>query len=204
MNSPLDSLSETSFEFTMSRTQALTVSWQGRLLCSSRDPLAEAKGWVRSQFFKDSTKVIVLGLGAGHHITALAEERLNQRIVVLDYHQTLIEKFLVPKNVEVINALSLGEEAMKSLVQEALPVLGFRPAWSGLERDYEYLKRDLCGQTPASLRAQAEFRGYYNLSQALNEKAPTIVTVKEINSLMEKDKDSKESKVWQVLRELVK
>jgi len=166
--------------------------------------LAEAKGWVRSQFFKDSASVIVLGLGAGHHVTALAEERPQQSIVVLDYHETLISRFTAPKNVEIINALSISEEAMRSLVQKALPVLGFRPAWSGLERDYEYLKRDLCGQTPESLRAQAEFRGYYNLSQALNQKSTSVVTVKEISSLMDQDKDSKESKVWQVLRELVK
>lgn len=211
MNKVSDSLSETSFEFSLSRSGAVTVSWQGRLLCSSRDPLAEAQGWTRHQGFSVVDQVIVLGLGVGHHVQLLAEQRPQQQILVLDYHSQLIKKFNNENSLSNVKTQDLhfctGNELM-SLIQQALPVFAFRPAWSGLEQQYELLKKELSGQSTHALKLQAQAGSCYQLAQALRDGQKNIlndyISIKDIEVLMQGDKNSFEAKAWQVLRELVK
>lgn len=187
------------------------MSWQGRLLCSSRDPGAEATKWAEQQSFKNEDTVLVLGLGAGHHLQALRVLRPTQKFIVLDYHQALIEKFVVEAlvdNCQLIHVSENSKDIVKAMVKASLPVLFFRQATSGLEKEYENLRKDLIGANQQSLALQSQAKGCYHLSQLLTEKSADSFTdflsIKDIDHLMVDHKENKEAKIWQVLRELVK
>lgn len=70
---------------------ALTLD--GRWLCSSVDPSREARQWVDAHrgVLARTERALVLGVGAGHHLAALAREFPSLRILALTLTSPVIE-----------------------------------------------------------------------------------------------------------------
>lgn len=188
-------------ELTLSQGCAVP-SIEGRFFCSRRDPMREALSWLQAheRLLKSASRVIVLGLGAGFH---LENWKFTKDLTVVELRPQLIERWtrLRPQAAAPIRFRSeLNEAALDQTVIE------FRPAWNGLESEYETLSRTLRGVSRISLQNQAEKKDLWILSEALqNLELPENVelTIKDIVQCLSIENQSEEARMWRALRELV-
>lgn len=110
-----------------------TVSRNGRLLCSPRNPVKEAVDWLKRQnITSEDRSVLVLGYGAGFHVHELKKQfpNLNIHILELDMNYNNVDfQFVTNPNMEEYDA-----------------ILSFRPAWAGMEEKYLKLYLQLTGR----------------------------------------------------------
>ncbi len=175
-------------------------SIEGRLFCSRRNPEREAALWIENhrQVLKSAQAVLVLGLGAGFHLAALPKQL---KIQVIELRPPLIARWQAmgaSENLQIIDAADIE-------ISET-PVLEFRPAWSGLESQYEALSRNLRGLHRSALQREADRKDLWILAQALqNARLPENLelTIKDIVNLIPIENQSEEARLWRALRELV-
>lgn len=80
----VESLTESEIQWFATPSGAMTARFQGRLLASARDPLDEARELVSSLDLTSAGLFAVMGLGAGHHVDALAK-RLGRHGAIFVY-----------------------------------------------------------------------------------------------------------------------
>lgn len=142
----------------------------GAPLCSLRDPRKEAIGWaLRWKELYDYPALVVVGLGAAHHLRALSEQHPDQLIqVVYDGNDYL------DNSIQILRS-GLSSQVKFTSIQSAAdlreisfdgPILLYRPACSMIE--LEYFKM-ICGQDTTTLKMQAEKLGFYSLANSLNQ-----------------------------------
>jgi hypothetical protein len=161
--------------------------------CSRRDPVREAELWLQRQ--KISGPVLVLGLGAGFHIQALPVEL---EIHVIELRPALVERW------QRINKRLLKIHDPK--IDFCGEILEFRPAWSGLEIQYQEISNNLRGLNRQGLQTKAEAQDLWILSEALRKsELPENyeITIKDIVNLIPIENQSEEARLWRALRELV-
>ncbi|RME14218.1 MAG: hypothetical protein D6797_09350 [Bdellovibrio sp.] len=80
-------------EIRKSRNGQTVALWDGRHLCSSIDPLAEAQKWCQGyqKKIERGGALVVLGLGCGYHVEELLKE--NHLIIVIEKQEKLIDLF---------------------------------------------------------------------------------------------------------------
>ncbi len=72
-------------EIERARTGARVIRWQGRLLASRIDPVGESELWVAEDIRCASKKpLVVVGLGSGYHVLAVAKMRPDVPTVVVE------------------------------------------------------------------------------------------------------------------------
>jgi hypothetical protein len=178
-------------------------SIEGRLFCSRRNPEREAALWIENhrQVLKSARQVSVLGLGAGFHIVALPT---HLEIQVIELRPQLIARWQ-----EMGWGQNLPNTRITLQVDAAKvegPILEFRPAWSGLEAQYETMSRNLRGVHRSALENEAERKDLWILAQALQKaRLPENLelTIKDIVNLIPIENQSEEARLWRALRELV-
>lgn len=177
----------------------------GAPLCSLRDPRKEAVGWAtRWMELQDYPSLVVVGLGAAHHLQALAEQHPDQRISVVfdgnDYSETLIQVLRsgIESQVQFVpvqNTLDLSQFSFSG------PILLYRPACSGVELEYF---RIICGQDPQTLKVQAEKLGFHSLASSLAQVPPGVAynfaSIKNLSLAPE----SREAQLVDLLSEVVR
>lgn len=168
--------SESDYELTKTVHGQELISWQGRTLCSSRDPLREGEKWASLVQAKFGGKVVILGLGLGYHVQALASLRPDLLIHVFDLHETLLQRFESPRQV----ILHKSSSPMYLKFDE---VYDFQPAQQGLEKEYQLLKQNLFGVE----------------TEVLLEKK----NIKQICALYP-EVNTREAKLWMALKEIVR
>ncbi len=168
--------------------EPLQITRNGYALCSQRNPEREAKIWLQQweNYLVDELEIVVVGLGATHHIHLLAQKFSDILIHVIEPDVKLIEFY--KQNSYTLNSQSetgvsfsrvhmLNEVSVTDLERfQLLPVLDFRPAWQGFESHYQDILIHL--------------RGDNN-------------NIKEICYHLAEEDQSQEAKIWRALRELV-
>jgi hypothetical protein len=150
-------------------------SRNGLLLCSPRDPEREANAWFDKQkLIESDKKIIVLGAGIGYHIKEIQKHFPEIKIDVLEL-DTDTRNELKISNVNLIEH-SVGVE---NIIFDA--VLGFRPAWAGYEKEYTDI---FLGLTQRDILSEISFK----LKGA---------------SFAEDSAHTEDTKLWEVLRELI-
>jgi len=177
----------------------ISLSRNGRWLCSPRGPLAEARNWVTRQLVQVEDKVVlILGGGAGYHATLLQEQypRTEFRVVEIDNEIPDLGNRGTLQWLTIEQALSLGCENYNL-------VLNFRPAWGGIEAQYMNLYFKLTQNSPESLSVVARNMGKVLTAESLERKNLGIdFSLKDL-SFHDSDSDAAEVKMWKALRELI-
>jgi hypothetical protein len=176
-------------------------SIEGRFFCSRRDPKREAQSWLEAhqRKIKSNQPLIILGLGAGFHIDLLQSEIQNP-IHVIE---------LRPELVGCWKAQNPDSHILICHQATGIPfgcLLEFRPAWSGLEAEYETLSRELRQVSRSSLHQSAEEQDLWILAEALkHSQLPENLelTIKDIVQMIPLENQSEEARLWRALRELV-
>lgn len=114
---------------------------EGRALCSTRDPLSEARQWVSRQQIEQPL-VFLIGHGSGFHVKKLREFAPQARIVTVDINAELSPDICLPEWAPAEDVWKIVEPVLK----EGFQVLRFRPAWSGAETQFQRLEDLFCGR----------------------------------------------------------
>lgn len=181
--------------------------WQGRALCSLRDPRKEAVQWAEGLALRSPDAVIVVGAGLGYHLFELADRFPKADIVALDgkseLQRTLPEnlraEFDARKNrLRVVWGL---EDVCRFAMQASTAsVVRFRPACGDFENE---IFEDLLGHAPPLFGRRAALLGY-DFSKAIAAVPESLaVNVKSLDP-EHLAIDSREAKLLRVLRELVR
>jgi hypothetical protein len=177
------------------------MSRSGRLLCSPRDPVREAQGWLsRQKIAASDQRILVLGLGAAYHLKEL----------LVAYPQVQVHVLELNEETRMSQGEWLEQESTRVAVYSSVDalfknnynlILSFRPAWSQYEVPYVHALLFLTQKSDEALLQAAEAEGLAKTASLLkNRQVP--FTLKDLHFLGE-DGSHTEIKVWRCLRELV-
>ncbi len=157
------------------------VRYRKRQLCSFIDPISEARQWV--EHYRDemglSQSLVLLGLGAGHHVLEV-KRNFNGKIVVIEKISQLIERFRSENpssfladihfiELDRINGISDFES-----FKRPFGVMTFAPAIYSHLKEYEDLYALLKGRSPKNINEQFKLRGHdhFFCPQSLDTQSP--------------------------------
>ncbi len=193
------------------------IRYQGRLLASRFDPRSEAFAWVESRReFIDSVKnIVVLGLGAGHHVAALVEN-CAARILVLEASDEILEagSALHDFNKDrvrierITTARALrASDAVKAAVKESFIVL-VHPASNAVNLElYQSCRDQLLGREWGALSWQWKMRNGpdFDANPRIDSKKGEALTIYDLEQTeLVQDSEEREKLLFKALRELVK
>jgi|GEM_PF-5256523 len=169
----------------------------GRLLCSPRNPEQEARHWLEQiNLRSDDRDIVVVGLGAGHHVRILAASNPLLRVCVVELNAELRQRFLPPASVRVLDP--------DSEIQKIDYVVGFRPAWQAMEKDYLQVYVKLSQISRPAAQEAAEKAGLVLTAQRIQSLPDQVHFSLKALDFLEEDSAQQEVKIWRCLRELVK
>lgn len=194
---------------------------EGRLLCSPRDPRREAQKWCERYSQIRNKSVVIIGLGAGHHVLEWIRQNPQSQVVVLEKDQGLLDAFecesALPQNVKIIAMRTveafIGSEMWMNLLEGGYHVLAFKPAWQGAEKFFLDLYLGLTQSTVTSFTQACEHLGL-SLSKreillvAAQDTGKSFSPVHHLAELpadqLQKASEAEELILWKCLREMVK
>lgn len=173
-----------------------------RLLCSPRDPIIEARRWVERHSQMSSVNgVIVVGLGAGHHIDALVAAHPDLSVLVIEVSENLCTEFVRLRGERAsgkVTQVCVGQSEdlllrpeYANAIAHGYAVLSFRPSWQGAELEFTELyhialSRDLAQLSQTELQLGAgTFRGslaeqWACLGELVKSSAPVATSWREM------------------------
>jgi hypothetical protein len=196
----------------------LVAKYDGRWLASSVRPIEEAQKWV-SQLPVTIHKVrtvIVLGVGCGYHLKALAKTLNNKKILAIDTNADFIKFCDEHHGVDLAHVqfaqasdtteLFKNNKLIKT-IQASYFIVEYKPVVELDIEKYAELKTNLLG------RDFSAFRELYNkredLKKILSIYKPTIdvsepLTIKLLIHMLKDNSGDCNAKMLRILRELVK
>lgn len=193
------------------------IRYDGRLLASRFNPKKEAQDWLggRGEFLANVRTVIVLGLGSGHHISALLE-KTSARILVLEANEEIFEagqrlQNFDPMKVRIEHVTSAkalrSSDAVKAAVKESFVVLA-HPASLSVNGDlYESCRAQLLGRDWGSLSWQWNLTGApaFDTNPRVDSKTQEALTIYDLEQTeLVQNSEEREKLLFKALRELVK
>lgn len=210
-------------EWVETRTYQFVPKDRGQLLCSSIDPVGEAKKWFEKNFSNRNESyevVFILGLAGGFHVSQVASAFFDAEIVVVEPNFELTEELLsrrgkLPDNVTLLSGMKIEEVKRNVFVRSGLRSrykVASYPTSFRLDREYyEKIQKFLIGRDLASFQAHLETRiDQKHFFESLLAVQPDLlhdnITVLDIERAIRKRAKplEHEGMVWMALRELVK
>lgn len=198
--------------FSENHESALIPFEAGQSLASLRDPRGEGLKWVYSLGVIPTAHVVVVGLGSGFHIAALADIDPHLKITVVESRESLLSVFRsqfpeLEDRVEVV-IVQEGQDIFKTeLFQEVIAqrsyVLSFRECWGQQVNFFSELFAHLTGRTLDSVKYHFEEFGI-NI-KALYIQQNNLLSIKDVLPVVEASVMPENKKqIFRVLGELVK
>lgn len=192
------------------------IRFDGRLLASAVDPLAEAREWVvrRATLLERVKSIFVLGAGSGYHIAELFIQT-DARLLVIEHSQRLIEavqeiqKF-DSERVQFVCAdkpasLRSNTQVRQAIAQSFL-VLQHAPSLAAQPDYFRECKNLLLGRDWGNLNWQWQLKGFAPLDRQLKihstDEALNIYDLEQTELI--RDSAERERMLVKALRELVK
>lgn len=198
--------------FSENHESSLVAFEEGKPLASLSNPRGEALKWAYSLGAIPTSHVIVVGLGSGFHIAALAELDPGLKITVVESRESLVSVFTsqfseIMDRVEVVIIQDEGALFSADVFQEQKSqrsyVLSFKECWANQTVFFSKVFAHLTGRSVDSIRYHFEEFGinmkalYFQSNQLLS--INDIVPVVEASVMPENKKQ-----IFRVLNELVK
>lgn len=198
--------------FSENHESCLVSFEEGQPLASLRDPRGEALKWVYSLGAFPSSHIVVVGLGSGFHISALADLDPTVRITVVDSRASLIPVFRsqfpeLEGRVEILIAENV-QELMKSdlyaeVARDRAYVLSFRECWGSQSSQFSGFFAHLTGRSAEAVRYHFEELGI-NM-KALYFQSNNLLSIKDVLPVVEASVMPENKKqIFRALGELVK
>lgn len=198
--------------FSENHESSLVAFEAGVELASLRDPRGEGLKWVYSLGVIPSQHVVVVGLGSGFHIAALADLDENLKITVIESRESLIPVFRsqfpeISERIEIVIVQAAQDIFKTDVFQEVISgqpyVLSFRECWGQQGNLFSELFAHLTGRSADSVRYHFDEFGinmkalYFHPKQMLSVK--DVIPVVEASVMAENQKQ-----IFRLLGELVK
>jgi Glycosyltransferase Maf N-terminal domain len=204
-------------ERSLSRSQHTVLKINGNYVCSSVDPLSEAKKWVQKNNSKIQSvdTVIVLGVGCGYHIAALAKAHLQKKIIAIDIRSEFIdfaksENSLDLIDVQFVSANSTAQLKTSTVIKKAIAtsytVLHFAAAKGAEKEKYNDIENFLLSRTEEGLQfilSERKDLGQIFQTQSMRGTVADLISIKTLEKLMRPEIEHDEKLIFQTLRELV-
>lgn len=184
----------------------------GSPLVSLQDPQGQALKWVYSLGTLPTDHIIVVGLGSGFHISALADFDASLKISVVDNREGLFRVFQsqFPELRDRVNLISLqnADEVFRSEIFEELPktvpyVVSFVECWGEQEEFFNEVFAHLSGRSLDSIKYHFHEFGI-NIKAAFL-KNQNFLSLKDVHAVIEGSRMAENKKqIFRVLNELVK
>ena len=122
----------------MAEKSSLVSFEEGQALASLRDPRGEALKWAYSLGQIPSNHVVVIGLGSGFHVEALADLDPSVQITVVDSRDSLVPVFRsqfpeLAERAQIVIAENLNDLMKNDIYAEVVEnrafVISFRECW---------------------------------------------------------------------------
>lgn len=194
----------------LSKNGAAIVCEGDVALCSTYDPLQEALTWSQRANLKNIEQVVVLGLGAGHHIEELVKQNPKTKVTVIDVRPELFDIFeqnypLLTDQIRLFNlrdGFDFDDRIYNFLEKFQPTVLCFKPAWNNHEKYFSDLFASFTFRNlkmiERSLKKEIE-NDVFDLSQLTAEK--NLIHLKNLHESLKDFSDDTALKI-SVLREL--
>lgn len=184
----------------------------GKPLAAVSNPFGEALKWVYSLGALPGTEVVIIGLGSGFHVAALAEVDPHVKIKVVDSRASLTSIFKaqfkdLEDRVEVVHVSDcedlLKSDFYKEMVESKPYVLSFRECWGEQVELFTEIFAHLTGRSSDSVRYHLEDLGI-NM-KGLYFDSSKLASIKDVLGNMESIPASeKQKQIFMTLGELVK
>ncbi|MFM6926875.1 MAG: hypothetical protein ACKOX6_00330 [Bdellovibrio sp.] len=198
--------------FSENHESSLVSFEEGQALASLGDPRGEALKWAYSLGQIPSRHVVIIGLGSGFHIEALADLDTDVQITVVDSRDSLIPVFRsqfpdLEDRVQIVVADNVTD-LMKSdvyadVVANRAFVISFRECWGNQVDLFSQFFGHLTGRSPEAMKYHFEEFGM-NM-KSLFFRSNNLLSIKDILPVVESSEISEEKKqIFRALGELVK
>lgn len=180
-------------------------------LCSLRAN-EEAEAWVEKQA-ATAPQAVIIGLGAGHHVTAWLQANPDSYAVVIDTRTSLIGPFKAQLGdlhdrvdvviVDSVDGLS-QHEVMDFIVAEMPPVLLFQPAMGSQRVLLEKIFRFCTGRSMDGLCRYLKAFGFETEGMIERSDDGRFLTIKDLGVIVDTyHADHPQASLVRVLKELV-
>lgn len=195
--------------FSENHDESLISFEAGAPLVNTQDPHGEGLKWVYSLGAIPTSEVVVVGLGSGFHIAALAEVDPHIKIRVVETRESLLRVFRSQfpelKDRVEITIVQQAEDIFKTeCFQEVLAtrpyVLSFQECWGQQGKTFATLFAHLTGRSVESVRYHFEEFGI-NIKSTCNN----LLSIHDLMPAIEESAMAENKKqVYRVLGELVR
>lgn len=200
-----------------SKNEKNIATVNGKLLCSSIDPLKEAQSWVKKNAQKINTQnqIFVLGAGCGYHLVALTQNHPGLNIIVIERKEELIdfcksEHGLDLADVQFVNEVDLQHLKVNSIVKKTLKkkyaVLTFYPACSHNLDYFNAAEELLLGRVDEGLQfilSQRDDLKFISQNKKIKVASNELISIKTLMQMANSNEHKEEIVVLKALRELV-
>ncbi len=198
--------------FSENHESSLIAFEDGQALASTRDPRAEGLKWAYSLGAIPTKQVVVVGLGTGFHLAALADVDPDVQITVIESRESLVPVFRsqfpeLADRVRVIIAQNVNDlvktDVFEEVIHERAYVLSFRECWGQQENLFSDMFGHLTGRSVESLK-------YHFAEFGINVKAlflprNQLLSIHDVSPVIEASSMPETNKqIFRVLGELVK
>ena len=192
------------------------IRYKGRLLASRFNPRQEARDWLgrRGDFLSKVRTVVVLGMGAGHHVAELVESTQAKILVIETVDQILTagqSLHVFPANRVVFehvqNARQLRASAqVKKAVAESFVVLAHAASTLADQKIYDECRAQLLGREWGALTWQWKLRNgpSFDATARIDTGAKDLTIYDLEQTELVQNSEERERLLFKALRELVK
>ncbi|MBL7545690.1 MAG: hypothetical protein JNL11_17860 [Bdellovibrionaceae bacterium] len=155
-------------QFLVNKNGKLIPQLNNLFLCSYLRPLSEAEKWLAQFDLRQAKDVLVIGGGGGYHIELLKLKFPDIFVHVFEFRPEVLEhledKFKKKQKLALYEistkADSVFYKNLYKFIDEKMPeIMPFRPAWQGMEKEYEALHNSLLMREVNSLVQYLESTG---------------------------------------------
>jgi Glycosyltransferase Maf N-terminal domain len=193
------------------------VTMNGKLLCSSFDPIKEAQSWVKKneQKLNSQTQIVVLGAGCGYHLTVLAQAYRGTNIIVIEKNEELIDfckaehgldlaemEFVHGKDIQALKT----NRPIKKALKKRYAVLTFYPACSYDLDFFNAAEELLLGRVDEGLQfilSQRDDLQFISQNKKIKVASRELISIKTLMQMVGNNDQKEEIVVLKALRELV-
>ena len=204
----------TTISFSENHESKFVAFEDGKALASLGDPHGEALKWVYSLGAFPTKHVVVVGLGSGFHISALADLDPSLKITVVDSRESLVSVFKsqfpeLKDRVHVLiasnNADLMSSQLFHEVIEDRAYVLSFRECWGMQAPLFSGFFAHLSGRSVDSVKTHLEDFGINMKALYLDSDKAKLLSIKDVLPVIEASTVAEQKKqLFRVLGELVK
>lgn len=205
-------------ELITAKTGKRTITFSGRLIASGADPEREARNWVERESHRlgHSSRVIILGLGAGYHLSEIRLQFPKTKLLCLYAEAGLWEAVNSIVSIREVESVRISDPSMvldnplvRSFLRSGADVVTFAPGTNSALELYRELGDRLRARDPLYfadfIRRDERLRKIIPLTAIEGGEENNLISIKDLDRWASaRHEGSQDVHLIKILRELVK